>query len=212
MHEEDKMTTGRCIAIDGIDGAGKTTQVRLLAGRLSAEGYEVTVVRAPGTTDLGNKLRSILLSDDIRMDAMTQALLFTADRRHALQTIILPALEKGNVVVCDRFIATTLAYQGELGADPFELCALTSASLGGFRADLTIILDAPVSDALARTGKTDRFERLGPSYYQRVSRRFMGLQALGGGTPLGKIHVVNGAGDEAHVHERVLAAARSAWV
>ena len=122
------MATGLFITFEGIDGAGKSTHIQSLARAFEAQGRAVTLTREPGGTPLAEKLRAMLLSDS--MDALTESLLVFAGRRDHLQQVIEPALERGDVVLCDRFTDATFAYQGAgRGFDLAVLGTLEALSL-----------------------------------------------------------------------------------
>jgi dTMP kinase len=167
---------GRLVVLEGIDGCGKSTQVRRLADRLDA-------VRTfePGATPLGASLRSLLLDpsgDPVAERA--EALLMAADRAQHVAQVVAPALAAGRWVVSDRYAASTLAYQGYgRGLDLGDLRALVGWATGGLRPDLTILLDLPVEVAAARRrGETsDRMEAEGLAFQQRVADGYLALAA-----------------------------------
>ena len=175
---------GRFITIEGPDGSGKTTQVERLADRLREDGRQVVVTREPGGTRLGEELREILLARHGGVeptDALTDAFLFEAARRQLVRLVIRPALADGMLVVCGRYSDSTLAYQGFGAGVPREtLRALDTAATGGLRPDLTILLDLPVEDGLARKGPDDttRFEaEHDVAFHRRVRDGFLALAA-----------------------------------
>jgi dTMP kinase len=141
---------GRFLTLEGIDGCGKTTQARLLAGRLRAAGLPVLETREPGGTEIGRQLRAVLLrADNAALAPLTELLLFLADRVQHLREVIRPALARGEVVVCDRFHDATVAYQGHArGLDLAPLEPFLRAEVLTPRPDVTFWLDLPV--ALAR--------------------------------------------------------------
>jgi dTMP kinase len=169
---------GRLLALEGIDGCGKSTQARLLAGRLSA-----VSTFEPGGTPLGASLRRLLLEPDgAPVAGRAEALLMAADRAQHVADVIAPALDAGRWVVTDRFSASTLAYQGYgRGLDVGELSALVGWATGGLRPDLTVLFDLPVTVAAARRrrGGDDRMEAEGLSFQQRVADGFLALAAAG---------------------------------
>jgi dTMP kinase len=165
---------GRFVVLEGIDGCGKSTQVRLLADRLGAvQTFE------PGATPLGGSLRSLLLDPGGSPVAdRAEALLMAADRAQHVAEVIAPALEAGTWVVSDRFTASTLAYQGYgRGLELDDLRTLVGWATGGLRPDLTILLDVPVEVAAVRRRDdvVDRMEAEGLAFQQRVADGYLAL-------------------------------------
>jgi dTMP kinase len=168
---------GRLVALEGIDGCGKSTQARLLAERLDA-----VATFEPGATPLGASLRSLLLDrDGSPVATRTEALLMAADRAQHVADVIDPALAAGRWVVSDRFSASTFAYQGfGRGLDRDGLEALVGWATGGLRPDLTILFDLPVEEAAARrgvSGTDDRMEAEGLDFQRRVADGYRTLAA-----------------------------------
>lgn len=167
------------ISLDGIDGVGKSTQVKRLTEHLNALGHEVLALRDPGSTDVGQRLRELLLDSDLEMHRRTEAMLFMASRCEMIQTIILPALSAGKVVISDRFLLSTVVYQstsadGKTIVDPQFLWQLGNLSNDGLRPDLTILLDMPAADAVQRMdGPADRMESRGVEYMEVVRQAFL---------------------------------------
>jgi len=172
-------TRGRLVALEGIDGCGKSTQARILAERLDA-----VSTFEPGATPLGAALRHLLLGrDGVPVAIRAEALMMAADRAQHVADVITPALDAGRWVVTDRYSASTLAYQGYgRGLDPGELEALVGWATGGLRPDLTVLFDLPVPVAAARRSGTgdDRMEAEGLAFQQRVADGFLALAAQGG--------------------------------
>ena len=170
---------GIFISFEGGDGSGKSTQIRLLADRLKDAGRTVVVTREPGGSVGAEEIRKLLVEGDKdRWSPMTEALLMVAARRDHLETIILPALERGDVVITDRFADSTMAYQGIAGAlGRAAAASLHSLAVGDNDPDLSIILDLPVEEGLARAGGRDgaetRFESKGRDFQQRVREAFL---------------------------------------
>jgi dTMP kinase len=167
---------GRLLALEGIDGSGKSTQARALSAALGA-----LLTHEPGATALGVALRRLLLAPDSPpMSLRAEALLMAADRAEHLAAVIEPALETGRWVVSDRFSGSTLAYQGYgRGLAVAELHGVVEWATSGRNADLSILVDVPVPVAQARLAETapDRLERLGPAFAQRVRDGFLALAA-----------------------------------
>jgi dTMP kinase len=187
---------GRLIALEGIDGCGKSTQARLLADRLGA-----VSTFEPGATVLGASLRALLLDrDGSPVATRAEALLMAADRAQHVADVIDPALAEGRWVVSDRFAASTLAYQGfGRGLDRAELETLIAWATSGLRPDLTVLFDLPVEVASARrrraSGAEDRMEAEGTGFQQRVADGYRALAAEGTGRWL----VVDATGSAAEV-------------
>jgi len=169
---------GRFIVLEGGDGVGKSTQRALLGQWLEERGYEVVLTREPGGTELGDLLRSALLHGG-HVDARTEALLFATDRAHHVHTVVRPALERGAMVVSDRYLDSSAAYQGaarELGMD--EVRDLSLWATNHLLPDLTIVLDLDPEVAVARReGAPDRLERESLDFHRRVRAGFLLLAA-----------------------------------
>ncbi len=188
---------GRFIVFEGGDGAGKSTQIKMLGSWLAEKGHEVVLTREPGGTDLGVHLREALLHGG-HVDARTEALLFATDRAHHVASLIRPALARGAVVVSDRFMDSSIAYQGaarQLGEG--EIRDLSMWGTHGLLPDLTVVLDLSPDAAAARRGATaDRMERESVAFHQRVRESFLGLAAaaperyivLDATKPIGELH------------------------
>lgn len=171
---------GRFITLEGIDGAGKSTQHAWLVEHLRAQGREVVATREPGGTPLGEKLRALLLAEPMHLE--TEALLMFAARREHIEQVIQPALARGAWVVCDRFTDASLAYQGGgrgLSLDKLE--TLARWVLGPLKPDLTLLFDAPVEVAMQRlranTPNPDRFEQEQQDFFERVRRAYLQIAA-----------------------------------
>jgi dTMP kinase len=144
---------GKFIVIDGPDGAGKSTQIELLTNHLVSLGLRVVSVVDPGTTEIGNRIRALLLDRHItEMSKMCETFLFMAARAQLISEKIKPALQEDSVVVCDRFVSATIAYQGALGIDRKVIIELGERAIEGLWPDLTIILDLPINIGMKRLG------------------------------------------------------------
>jgi len=173
---------GLFVTLEGPDGSGKTSQAARLAATLEHDGFDVVLVREPGGTELGERLRELLLHrDDLAIEPLSDALLFNAARAQLVSEVIRPALAAGHRVVCARFADSTLAYQGYgAGLDLAFLRSLEAIATGGLRPDLTILLDLPVEAGLARKRRgrsaLTRFEaRLDLAFHRRVRDGFLQL-------------------------------------
>jgi len=195
---------GRLIALEGVDGCGKSTQARRLAAHLGA-----LATFEPGATALGRTLRQLVLhADRAGPTGRAEALLLAADRAQHVDEVLRPALLAGRWVVTDRYSGSTLAYQGwgrQLGAD--ELRPLVDWAAGGLWPDLSVLVDVPLDEARRRNAPSDpdRLERLDPEFFDRVRRGFL---AEAGADPE-HWAVVDGCGTEDEVGGRIEAEVRS---
>ncbi len=167
---------GLFVVFEGGDGAGKTTQVGLLQQWLERHGEEVVVTHEPGGTPLGQSIRQVLLHGD-DLDPRAEALLFAADRAHHIETVVRPALSRGAVVVQDRYLDSSVAYQGAGRAlDPQDVRGLSVWATRGLVPDLTVLLDIDPAAGRDRRGDTeDRLEREADDFHTRVRDRFLAL-------------------------------------
>ena len=168
------------ITVEGGDGAGKTTLVRALADHWSAAGLPVCTTLEPGGTELGRGLRELVLRSESELSAWAETFLFLADRAADVAEIIRPALERGEIVLCDRFADSTLAYQGYgRGLDLDLLHRLNAAATGGLEPDLTLLLDVPAELGVAR-GRADGGDRIADAalaFHRRVNDGFRAIAA-----------------------------------
>lgn len=166
---------GHFLCLDGLDGAGKSTQLQRLASWLESLGRPVVVCRDPGGTVVGDEIRRILLDPNSRISPRTEMLLYMASRSQLVDQTIRPALESGAIVVCDRFLLSTIVYQGHAGGlDPEMIRTIGLAAVGGLRPDWTGVLDLPAEVAGARrAGPADRIERRSIDYHRRVREGFL---------------------------------------
>jgi dTMP kinase len=169
------MSRGFFISLDGVDGAGKSTQCRLLADWLRGRGKSVVVCHDPGGTDLGQELRHLLLHFSGKMALPTEALLFMASRAQLVAEVIRPALAAGQVVIVDRFLLANVVYQGHAGGlDPADLWSVGRFCTGGLEPDLTLVLDLPLDVSFARRkASADRMESRGAEYFAKVRAGFL---------------------------------------
>ena len=167
---------GVFVAFEGGEGSGKSTQITLLAEALRDAGRVVTVTHEPGATEVGRQIRRLVLHDDEALTARAEALLFAADRAHHVDTVIRPALDAGEVVLTDRYVDSSLAYQGvgrELAMEDVQ--KLSQWATGGLQPDLTVLLDLPAATGLARAGvrgSADKLERESLEFHERVRAAF----------------------------------------
>ncbi|MBI4581051.1 MAG: dTMP kinase [Planctomycetes bacterium] len=185
---------GAFIVLDGVDGSGKTTVQRLVADEFTRAGHSVTTCKDPGGTEIGNRIRSVLLDHDLtNMSLACETLLFMASRAQLVAEVIEPALANGHVVLCDRYVSSTCAYQGAVGADTHRIIELANYATGGEWPDLTVVIDVPVEMGFQRIGRRangnkpgapdantegtlDAMERRPTSFHQRVRQNFLGLR------------------------------------
>ncbi len=188
------------VSLEGLDGVGKSTQARLLAERLRAAGHEVVECREPGGTPLGERVRSLVLDHgDWDVSPRAEALLFAASRAQLVADVIAPALGRGAWVICDRYIDSSVAFQGggrELGSEMVR--AVSMFATGGLLPDRTIILVTAPREA----AEADRIESEGDAFRVAVSEQFAAIAAA---EPQ-RVAAVDGDGDVATVASRVWAA------
>lgn len=169
------------ITFEGLDYSGKSTQVQLLVSRLSRKQFNVLLLREPGGTDIGERIRTILLDKEaMAMTTIAELFLFSASRAQLVEEVIRPALDGGLIVVCDRFYDSTTAYQGsgrQIGQETVQ--AINRAAVGGLVPALTLFIDIPPEEVEKRMrrvqGGKDRMESNGRDFYQRVRDGYMEL-------------------------------------
>lgn len=198
------MSKGLFITFEGPEGCGKSTQSSRLAEYLSSEGYEVLHTKEPGGTELGGKIRDLLLErDDIPLGRTAELFLFEADRAQHVEETIKPSVEEGKIVLCDRFNTATFAYQGYgLGVEMELIEKLDAAACGGIVPDLTVLLDIDIETGLKRAGRTndaDRMEQRSFDFHEKVRRGYLEM-ARGSG---GRIKVVKVEGGIEETYEQV---------
>ena len=192
------------ITLEGGEGAGKTTQQSLLAEQLRQEGYACLCTREPGGTALGKALRELLLHGD-PMTPLAELLLYAADRAEHVSKVIAPALAAGQVVICDRFTDSTLAYQGYgRGLDLGQIRQLNHLATGGLKPDLTLWLDLAPEVGLARSRLGDKLEQEHLEFHRRV---YQGFQALAAAEP-SRIVRIPAQGSPAEVAARIWSAVK----
>lgn len=173
-------------SFDGVDGVGKTTQMRLFCEWLESEGHEVVSCRDPGSTALGEQVRSVLLESDpgTAISPRSEMLLYMAARAQLVEEVIRPALGAGKVVVSDRFLLANIVYQGHAGGvDLAEIRAVGQVATGGLMPDLVFLLDMAPGEARLRMGSNlDRIEQRGDSYREKLRAGFLAEAAAMGDT------------------------------
>lgn len=174
---------GTFITFEGIDGSGKSTQLRLLANFLNSNGCEVLLTREPGGTPVGNRLRSALLDAQEEVDPLTELLVFAADRAQHVRRVLRPAVEAGQVVFSDRYADATVAYQGAgRGFAPELIAEIIELATEGLKPDLTVLFDLSVEDSTARTRrrldgkqKGDRLDAEADDFHIRVREAYLAI-------------------------------------
>ncbi len=174
---------GLFITVEGPDGSGKTTQVRRIEKYFTSKGYEVVITREPGGTLIGEKIRQIILDKDhVEMDSITEALLYTASRAQHVAQVIKPAVESGKIVICDRFVDSSLVYQGvgrNLGVALIE--EINRVAIQGIMPDITFLFKLSPQIGIQRKfsqGNEDRLEREKIDFHHRVFEGYMQLETL----------------------------------
>jgi dTMP kinase len=195
------MARGFFLSLDGIDGTGKSTQLRLLADWFGQRGLTVVCCVDPGGTPLGATLREMVLAHRQEMTMVSEALLFMASRAQLVASVIRPALDAGSVVLSDRFLLANVVYQGHAGGlDPEMLWQVGRFATGGLETDLTLVLDLSVAEAQARRKRpADGIESRDQAYHERVRQGFL-TEAQ---RRPDRIHVIDAAGTVAEVQQRI---------
>ena len=202
---------GTFITFEGIDGSGKSTQLRFLNNFLRTKGCQALLTREPGGTKLGLRLREALLDATEEVDPLTELLVFAADRAQHVRRILVPALERGEVVISDRYADATIAYQGAgRGFSPELISQIVQLATGGLKPDLTLLFDVSIGDATTRTtrrstgksaarGAPDRLDIEDAEFHARVRDAYLKLAAA---EPK-RIKVIDTSGPVERTHERV---------
>jgi dTMP kinase len=212
------MSSGKLLVLEGAEGAGKTTQIRLLAEHMTKAGVPCVAVREPGGTPVGDAIREILLDPERQITASTEALLFMSSRAELIAREIKPSLSEGKTVLLDRFFLSTYAYQiAGRGLPEEEVRAANRLATAGLVPDLTLLIDISPSTGLERAdarGSRDRMERADDDFHRRVAeafRSFTNKQWQHSHPECGPIMLIDGSGDENAVFARVVAALRSSF-
>ncbi|UCE78421.1 MAG: dTMP kinase [Nitrospiraceae bacterium] len=195
---------GVFISIEGIEGTGKSTQVQLLTDLLKNKGYRVIRTEEPGGTTISVKIRELLLSlESEGIQPVAELFLYNASRIQHVEEVIMPALERGSVVISDRFSDSTVAYQGYgRGIDLDIIASVDKIATGGLKPDITILIDLDVMTGLTRNrdiNKTDRLEREHISFHERVRKGFLALAEK----EQKRFVTVDGSTDIDTVHNRI---------
>ena len=206
------------LVFEGPEGAGKSTQLRLLSEWLASRGREVIAVREPGGTVLGDEIRRVLLDPGSDIVPAAEALLFMASRAQLVERVLRPAVGERSIVLVDRFFLSTYAYQGAgRGIPDDDLVAANRMATRGLTPDLTVLLDLPTDvgfQRVARRGAHDRIEQAATDFHARVAaefRRFATAEWQQRHPECGPIAVVDACGTEGEVFARVHALLRDRW-
>jgi len=181
-----KQVSGTFITFEGIDGSGKSTQLRLLANYLKEVGCEVLLTREPGGTPVGVRLRGALLDAHEEVDPLTELLVFAADRAQHVRRVLRPAIAAGKVIISDRYADATVAYQGAgRGFSPELIVEIVQLATEGLKPDLTVLFDLSVEDSIARTSrranaknKGDRLDAEASDFHVRVRNAYLEIARL----------------------------------
>ena len=176
---------GTFITFEGIDGSGKSTQLRLVSNYLKDAGCKLVLTREPGGTTLGLRLRAALLDANETVDPLTELLVFAADRAQHVRRVLRPALEQDQVVISDRYADATVAYQGAgRGFKPELISEIIQLATEGLKPDLTLLFDVPVSESTSRTtrrsgprNKPDRLDIERVDFHERVRAAYLKIAA-----------------------------------
>lgn len=171
---------GKFITFEGADGSGKTTQIEKIKEYLESQGHECLLTREPGGSDLGNRIREILLHYDGEVDDLCELLLYMADRAQHVKKVIVPALEEGKFVLCDRYIDSSVAYQGfARGLNIERIISLNKIATDNLMPDLTIVFDVETETAIKRVGDIkDRLEQEGIEFHKKLRYGYLELAQL----------------------------------
>lgn len=200
--------SGAFLTFEGIDGCGKSTQLRLVASELRLRGHEVVATREPGGTALGNRLRAALLDKEESVDPLAELLIFAADRAQHVRSLVRPALESGCIVLSDRYADATVAYQGAGRGFPSELIAdVVALATGGLKPDLTLVFDLSVAEGIARAqrrtdghSRGDRLDSEDAAFYTRVRRAYLEMAEA----EPERVRIIDASGSVDETHAKVL--------
>ena len=199
----DIMKKGLFITFEGQDGCGKTTQMNLLVEYLKSKGYDVVLTREPGCKGLGEKIRGLLLDYDGEVSSVCESFLFLADRAQNVDIIVRKNVEAGKIVISDRHIDSTVAYQGygrKLNIEKINM--LNDIATSGLKPDLTYVFDIDVETSMARVGKEkDRMESAGKEFFERVRNGYLEIAKK----EPDRVKVINSVDTIENIHKQVVA-------
>ena len=190
---------GTFLCLEGLDKSGKDTQQEMLRDWLEAQGYDVVFTREPGGTPIGEKIRKVLLAGNNPMSPKTEALLFMASRAEFVPEVVVPAIERGQIVLTSRYFFSTFGYQGfGRGLSIEDMIWLAMFATGKLIPDLTILLDIDVDTMLSRLNRkaADRIEREGSDFFERIRSGYLwlsedskwGMKVVDGSQPISEVH------------------------
>lgn len=198
---------GVFITFEGIDGCGKTTQLRMLASELRARTLDVVTTREPGGTTLGQKLRAALLDVQEQVDPLAELLVFAADRAHHVRTLLLPALAQNKIVISDRYADATVAYQGSgRGFKPELIQQIVQLATDGLTPELTLLFDLSVAESAVRTRRrvaakrSDRLDREKVEFHERVRQAYLDIARANPN----RVRIIDAHGSANETHESVM--------
>ena len=198
---------GLFITFEGIDGCGKSTQLRLLASELRVRGLEVVTTREPGGTSLGQKLRAALLDVQEQVDPLAELLVFAADRAQHVRQLLLPALRNNQIVLSDRYADATAAYQGAgRGFSPELIAEIIRLATDGLNPDLTLLFDLSVAESAVRTRRrlankySDRLDSEDAEFHTRVRNAYLEIAR----TEIERVRIIDARGSVQETHQAVV--------
>lgn len=202
------MKKGKFIVIEGCEGAGKSKQSALLRDALISRGIDAVVTREPGGAPLGEKLRALILDPSYAPDAVTELYMYSAARRVHLIESVFPMLESGKTVICDRFIYSTVAYQGYgRGLDEKFIREVNRKTIEPLEVDLALFLDVPPEVGFSRKGGADKADRLERESLEFFGKVYNGFKAM---SERGELVRIDASGEKSETAEKILAAALGA--
>ena len=191
---------GKFITFEGIDGSGKSTQVELLSKYLEALSMDHLIVREPGGTDVGEKIREILLSKGVKMTARTEFLLYSASRANLTEKIIIPALREGKIVISDRYFDSSTAYQGfGRGIEMEYVDVINRFATFGLVPDIIFIIDVRIETSIRRKNLRDRIESEGLEFLEKVRKAYLEMAKKGE-----RFVLIDGERDPNVIHDEIV--------